>query len=69
MKLPSDLLQKAQNDYVGKKYREGLYTFQSLDEETIVTIINSFFEWAHEKGHINDHEKTMDVKFLDKWMK
>lgn len=65
MKLPSDLLQKAQNDYVGKKYKEGMHTFPSLDEETIATVVQSFMEWAESRGLIEDG--VFDVSPIQDW--
>ena len=65
MKLPNDLLQKAQNNYVGDKYREGMYTFPSLDEQTIATVVQSFLEWAEERGLIKDG--SLDVTLMQDW--
>jgi len=55
MALPNDLLQKIQNDYVGVRYKDGMYTFPSLDEQTIALVVQSFLDWAESKGMIKDN--------------
>lgn len=54
MKLPLDLLQRIHSDYVGIKYRDGSYALQSLEDETIRTVLLSFISWSNEKRLIKE---------------
>lgn len=65
MKLPNKLLQKIQADYVDSKYREGLFTFNSLPEETIVIVIESFIDWAKE-AKLTDND-LLDLSLIKEW--
>ena len=65
MEFPSDLLQKVQYDYVGKMYRDGVFTFPSLDEETIKIIIEGFLAWAEENKHIENNKLDLDFIEMD----
>jgi len=65
MPLQSDLIQKVQNDYIGTKYRDGLFAFPSLDEETIEVVIKAFITWATNNKHVVDGKLNLDL--TDNW--
>jgi hypothetical protein len=54
MILPTDLIQKIQNDYVHNKYKDGVFTFLKLDDDVLKLIITSFLDWAEQKKLIKD---------------
>lgn len=62
MKLPTDLIQRMQGDYVASKYRDGVFTFLNIDEATINQLLSSMVFWAEEKGLIE--ENKMDISSL-----
>lgn len=66
MKLPTDLIQKMQSDYVSLKYKDGIFTFINVDEETLSIFIESFLEWAYNKKLINK-ENRLDVSSIKEW--
>jgi hypothetical protein len=65
MKIPTDLIQKVQYEYVSAKYKDGVFTFPSLDGEVIAVAIKSFLQWAEDKGKI--HDDQLDLSFMKKW--
>ena len=56
MQIPVDLVHKMQGDYVASKYKDGVYTFLGLDEQTILVLVKSFIEWADSKKLVKDEK-------------
>ena len=64
MIFPTELLQHIQADYVGTKYKDGSYAFQSLEDDTIRTIITSLFAWLERQDKIKDN--MVDISLFTK---
>jgi hypothetical protein len=63
LKLPADLIQKIQHDYVGKYYQEGVFVFPHLENTAVEQIVFSFISWGKEHGLLT--EDKLDISFLD----
>ena len=66
MKLPSDLIQKMQGDYVAAKYKDGIPSFINVDEETLGLMISSFLAWAEKNEYINENS-LLDISEIKDW--
>jgi len=66
MKLPTDLIQKMQGDYVSLKYKDGMFAFSNIDEETLGVFIRSFLDWAKAKKLI-DSDGNLDTTSIQDW--
>lgn len=62
--IPNDLLQRIQGDYVAKKYQEGVFTFQNIDNETIGIVLSSILSWAEENDLVEDG--SLDITFVER---
>lgn len=62
LKIPNSLLQNIQNDYIASKYKDGVFTLQNIDTDTIEIVIQSLLSWAEEKNHIKNN--SLDVSFI-----
>jgi hypothetical protein len=60
MLFPIELIQKIQYDYIGNKWRDGIYVFQGMEDDTINIILKSFIDWAKNQGAIKND--TLDLK-------
>lgn len=58
MKLPLELVHRIQYDFAAAKYKDGTHVFNSVDDKTILVIINSLIDWAEEHGYMVDN--TLD---------
>ncbi len=50
IKLPNSLIQKIQGDYIASNFKDGVFTFHSLDNETIETVVKGLLSWAEENS-------------------
>lgn len=66
MSIPPKLLQKAHYNYIDAKYKEGVFSFRSIDDETVEVIIKSFLSWAEEEGVVSE-EGFLDLNKTKDW--
>ncbi len=66
MGLPIGLVQQMQGDYVASKYKDGMQTFITLDEDTLLTIVISFLQWA-EKNEFIDEKGLLNTSEMKDW--
>ena len=60
--FPTNLISKIQFDFISSKYKDSLFAFETLDSETIKTILSSFLKWMIQKGHLE--ENIADLSFV-----
>jgi len=63
VKLPTDLVHRMQSEYIAMRYKDGVFTFQSMDTDTLTCLINGFIKWAKENG-LEDNGK-IDITSID----
>ena len=56
MKLPQDLLYKIHGDYTAFNYKDGVFVFKSLNDNSIEIVLKGFLDWATEKGLVKDNK-------------
>jgi hypothetical protein len=52
-----------QSEYIAMRYKDGVFTFQSMDTDTLTCLINGFIKWAKENG-LEDNGK-IDITSID----
>lgn len=62
MKLPNELIQKIQFDYVKDKYQDSVFVFPTLDPELIKQVLESFVSWAENEGFLEN--TAIDISSL-----
>jgi len=62
LKIPAQLKNKIHYDYIDKKYKEGTFIVQGMNDDVLYSVLFSFIQWCEDNNKLKDN--CIDISFL-----